>query len=93
MTIVEMLYSPVCTCLSPDEVYNPTMDASPQYGGTSGQLNVQNPYNLGAQSTDSGTVLNLKWRFSDSKTKIFDGRWSHTQVTTDLPASHDIAAA
>ncbi|KAK0111093.1 hypothetical protein ONS95_001471 [Cadophora gregata] len=62
-------------------------------GGTNHQLDLQNPDNLGAQSTDSGLVPNLKWSFSDSKTKIFNGGWVREQVITDLPASHDIAAA
>ncbi|KAH7381949.1 RmlC-like cupin domain-containing protein [Cadophora sp. MPI-SDFR-AT-0126] len=65
----------------------------PFSGGTNHQLDLQNPDNLGAQSTDSGLVPNLKWSFSDSKTKIFNGGWTREQVVTDLPASHDIAAA
>jgi oxalate decarboxylase len=52
-----------------------------------------NPSNLGEQSTDAGTVPNLKWRFSDSKTKIFNGGWVREQVIQDLPQSHDISAA
>jgi hypothetical protein len=48
---------------------------------------------LGQQSTDSGTVPNLKWRFSDSKTRIYPGGWVREQVDNDLPQSHDIAAA
>ncbi|KAH7333167.1 thermophilic glucose-6-phosphate isomerase [Rhexocercosporidium sp. MPI-PUGE-AT-0058] len=65
----------------------------PFSGGTNLQIDLQNPDNLGAQSTDSGTVPNLKWSFSDSKTKIFNGGWTREQVVTDLPASHDLAAA
>ncbi|KAG4423618.1 hypothetical protein IFR04_003300 [Cadophora malorum] len=65
----------------------------PFSGGTNHQLDLQNPDNLGAQSTDSGLVPNLKWSFSDSKTKIFNGGWTREQVVTDLLASHDIAAA
>lgn len=62
-------------------------------GGTNKQIDLQNPDNLGRQSTDGGTVVNLKWSFSDSKTKIFNGGWTRTQVVTDLPSSHDIASA
>jgi hypothetical protein len=62
-------------------------------GGTNHQLDLQNPDNLARQSTDAGTVVNLKWSFSDSKSKIFNGGWTREQVITDLPASHDIAAA
>ncbi|KAF1990923.1 thermophilic glucose-6-phosphate isomerase [Aulographum hederae CBS 113979] len=66
---------------------------APFSGGTNKQIDIQNPDNLGAQSTDSGNVPNLKWSFSDSKTKLFFGGWTRTQVITDLPQSHDIAAA
>jgi hypothetical protein len=62
-------------------------------GGTNKQLDLQNPDNLGQQSTDNGVVPNLKWSFSDSKTRIFNGGWVREQVITDLPQSHDIAAA
>ena len=62
-------------------------------GGTNKQLDLQNPDNLGAQSRDNGVVTNLKWSFSDSKTRLLNGGWVRTQVVTDLPASKDIAAA
>jgi oxalate decarboxylase family bicupin protein len=38
-------------------------------------------------------VPNLKWRFSDSKTRLFNGGWLREQVIQDLPQSHDISAA
>ncbi|KAH7024537.1 oxalate decarboxylase [Microdochium trichocladiopsis] len=62
-------------------------------GGTDNYIDVQNPDNLGQQSTDNGVVPNLKWRFSDSKTRILKGGWVREQVVTDLPSSRDIAAA
>jgi len=62
-------------------------------GVTNNQLDLQNPDNLGQQSTDNGVVVNLKWSFSDSKTRLLNGGWSREQVVTDLPASKDIAAA
>ncbi|KAH8432999.1 uncharacterized protein LDX57_010634 [Aspergillus melleus] len=62
-------------------------------GGTNEPLDLQNPDNLGRPSTDNGVVPNLKWSFSDSKTKIFNGGWSREQVVQDLPASRDIAGA
>ncbi|CZT45715.1 probable thermophilic glucose-6-phosphate isomerase and related metalloenzymes [Rhynchosporium secalis] len=65
----------------------------PFSGGTNHQLDLANPDNLGAQSTDNGLVPNLKWSFSDSKARIFNGGWTREQVVTDLPASRDIAAA
>jgi oxalate decarboxylase len=52
-----------------------------------------NPDNLGQQSTDNGVVVNLKWSFSDSHFRIFNGGFVREQVVTDLPASTDIAAA
>ncbi|KAF3004431.1 hypothetical protein E8E13_010454 [Curvularia kusanoi] len=66
---------------------------APILGGTNRQIDIDNPSNLGQQSTDAGTVPNLKWRFSDSKTRIFPGGWVREQVDNDLPQSHDIAAA
>ncbi|KAF2019899.1 thermophilic glucose-6-phosphate isomerase [Aaosphaeria arxii CBS 175.79] len=66
---------------------------APILGGTNKDVDLANPSNLGEQSTDAGTVPNLKWRFSDSKTKIFPGGWVREQVDNDLPQSHDIAAA
>lgn len=62
-------------------------------GGTNKQLDLQNPDNLGQQPTDSGNVVNFKWSFSDSKTRLLNGGWVREQVVTDLPASTDIAAA
>ncbi|KAF9692986.1 hypothetical protein EKO04_009085 [Ascochyta lentis] len=66
---------------------------APILGGTNSQVDIENPSNLGQQSTDAGTVPNLKWRFSDSKTRIYPGGWVREQVDNDLPQSHDIAAA
>ncbi|KXJ87111.1 oxalate decarboxylase [Microdochium bolleyi] len=66
---------------------------APILGGTDNHIDVQNPDNLGQQSTDSGVVPNLKWRFSDSKNRIFKGGWSRQSVITDLPSSRDIAGA
>ncbi|CAK7207695.1 hypothetical protein SEUCBS139899_010506 [Sporothrix eucalyptigena] len=67
---------------------------APLIGGTNTALDSQNPDNLGALATnDAGTVPNLKWSFSDSKTKLFRGGWSREQVITDLPSSTTIAAA
>lgn len=62
-------------------------------GGTNHALDLQNPDGLGQQTTDAGTVPNLKWSFSLSKTKIFPGGWTRTQVSQDLPQNHDIAGA
>lgn len=62
-------------------------------GGTNNIIDVQNPSNLGQEPTDHGVVVNLKWRFSDSKTNLYKGGWARGQVITDLPASQDISAA
>lgn len=62
-------------------------------GGTDKQIDIANPANLGAESTDAGIVPNLKWRFSDSKTRVVNGGWVRESLITDLPASGDIAGA
>lgn len=66
---------------------------APLLGGTDKQIDLANPANLGEESTDNGVVPNLKWRFSDSKTRLLPGGWVREQVITDLPVSTDIAAA
>ena len=76
------------------ERLNNSSDMSNIYlGGTNHQIDLQNPANLGQESTDNGVVPNLKWSFSDSKTRLFKGGWVREQVITDLPVSTDIAAA
>lgn len=62
-------------------------------GATNRQLDLANPDNLGAQTTDNGVVPNLKWAFSDSKMRLLTGGWVREQVITDLPTSTDISAA
>src|ERR1700750_457597 len=62
-------------------------------GGTNHQIDLANPDNLGQQPTDNGVVPNLKWSFSDSKTRLLNGGWVREQVVQDLPQSHDIAGA
>jgi len=69
------------------------LNNNPPAGGTNHQLDLQNPDGLGRQSVDAGTVPNLKWSFSLSKTKIFPGGWTRTQDINDLPQSQDIASA
>ncbi|KAL9594652.1 MAG: hypothetical protein Q9219_006913 [cf. Caloplaca sp. 3 TL-2023] len=68
-------------------------NGAPFGGGTNRELDLQNPDNLGAQSTDNGLVPNLKWSFSDSKTRLLSGGWVREQTITDLPASHDFTGA
>ena len=92
MTRAEALHSLVCKaslCFFFAVAHNFARRA----GGTNKALDLQNPDNLGAQSTDSGVVPNLKWSFSDSRTRLLNGGWVREQVITDLPASHDISAA
>ncbi|KAH0494617.1 hypothetical protein TgHK011_001233 [Trichoderma gracile] len=72
---------------------SPDGKGGPFSGGTNHELDLQNPNNLGQQSTDNGVVPNLKWSFSDSRTRILKGGWVREQVITDLPASHDVAGA
>ena len=61
-------------------------------GGTNRFIDQQNPDNLGRQPTDHGTVPNMKWRFSDSKTDTHYGGWLRSQVKNDLPQSTDVSA-
>ncbi|WEW55482.1 cupin superfamily protein [Emydomyces testavorans] len=66
----------------------------PFSGATNHELDLQNPNALGASTdTDSGNVPNMKWSFSLSKMRLFQGGWVREQAITDLPSSHDIAAA
>lgn len=87
--------APISGKLSSSHIKSKYHDSHPgcNVGGTNQQQDLQNPGNLGAQSTDSGVVPNLKWSFSDSKTRLFPEGWVREQVVTDLPASKDIAAA
>ncbi|KAI9701741.1 MAG: hypothetical protein M1820_006369 [Bogoriella megaspora] len=66
---------------------------APLNGGTNKALDLLNPANLGQEPTDAGTVVNLKWSFSDSHTRLLNGGWVREQVITDLPSSKDIAGA
>ncbi|KAL4759125.1 oxalate decarboxylase family bicupin [Aspergillus foveolatus] len=66
---------------------------APILGGTDLHRDKRNPDNLGAQSTDNGIVPNLKWSFSDSKTRLFPGGWVREQLVQDLPQSRDISGA
>ncbi|KAK4495016.1 hypothetical protein PRZ48_013343 [Zasmidium cellare] len=62
-------------------------------GGTNNRIDIENPSNLGQESTDNGFVPNLKWRFSDSRTRLLKGGWVREQVIQDLPSSKDISGA
>ncbi|KAL7921894.1 Bicupin, oxalate decarboxylase/oxidase [Trichoderma austrokoningii] len=75
------------------EPISPDGKGGPFSGGTNHQLDLQNPNNLGEQSTDNGVVPNLKWSFSDSRTRILKGGWVREQVVTDLPSSPDVSGA
>lgn len=61
-------------------------------GATNQQIDLQNPDNLRPQATDNGVVPNLKWSFSDSHQRLFDGGWVRQQIVTDLPISVDFSA-
>lgn len=66
---------------------------APILGGTNKAVDLQNPDQFRAPSTDNGFVPNVKWSFSQSQTRLFNGGWSREQVIEDLPQSHDIAGA
>lgn len=75
------------------EQQSPSGKDAPILGGTNPYVDITNQANLGEESTDNGVAPNLKWRFSDSHTRLLPGGWVREQVITDLPASTDIAAA
>lgn len=75
------------------EPQSPAGKGAPILGGTNHQIDLDNKANLGEESTDNGVVPNVKWRFSDSHTRLLPGGWVREQVITDLPQSTDIAAA
>jgi oxalate decarboxylase len=72
---------------------SPEGKGAPILGGTNPSVDIANQANLGQESTDNGVVPNLKWRFSDSHTRLLPGGWVREQVVTDLPISTEIAAA
>lgn len=56
-------------------------------------IDKQNVDYLSPPTTDGGVIPNLKWSFSESKTKLLNGGWVREQVVTDLPSSKSVAAA
>jgi hypothetical protein len=80
-------------CFDQGEPISADGKGGPILGGTNKQLDLQNPDNLGRTPTDNGVVPNLKWSFSDSKTRLLKGGWVREQVITDLPQSTDVSAA
>lgn len=71
---------------------SPDGKGGPLLGGTNTALDSQQPDNIVPPSTDNGAVPNLKWAFSDSHMRLFDGGWIREQTVTDLPPSKDISA-
>ncbi|KAF3232343.1 hypothetical protein TWF192_008465 [Orbilia oligospora] len=66
---------------------------APILGGTNPGRDNEQPDHIHPPATDNGNVPNLKWAFSDSKTRLLKGGWVREQLVTDLPPSKDIAAA
>ncbi|KAF3932393.1 hypothetical protein ABW19_dt0205818 [Dactylella cylindrospora] len=66
---------------------------APILGGTNPSRDREQPDHIRPPATDNGNVPNLKWAFSDSKTRLVKGGWVREQLVTDLPPSKDIAAA
>ena len=66
----KVLHSWVSSLISLNEHLTAT-NSNP--GGTNKKIDIDNPANLGQESTDAGSVKNLKWRFSDSKTRQLPG--------------------
>ncbi|KAF8463075.1 RmlC-like cupin domain-containing protein [Kalaharituber pfeilii] len=66
---------------------------APILAGTNHEIDTQEPNALTPPPTDNGAVVNLKWAFSHSRTRLLKGGWVRQQLVTDLPPSKDIAAA
>ncbi|EMD34942.1 hypothetical protein CERSUDRAFT_116466 [Gelatoporia subvermispora B] len=57
------------------------------------EIDEQNLDNVAGPTSDQGSVVNLKWSMSLSKTRLLKGGCVREQTITDLPPSKDIAAA
>lgn len=62
-------------------------------GGTNEEIDRQNPDYVTPPPSDNGNIPNLKWSFSLSRTRLFDGGWLREQTVRDLPPSKEISAA
>lgn len=51
----------------------------------------ENPDILVPPTTDGGTVMNLKYSFSDSHQRLQPGGWAREVTNRDLPSSQDVA--
>lgn len=51
----------------------------------------ENPDILVPPTTDGGTVMNLKYSFSDSHQRLQQGGWAREVTNRDLPSSQDVA--
>ncbi|KAI5804654.1 Bicupin, oxalate decarboxylase/oxidase [Peziza echinospora] len=65
---------------------------APILGGTNPEIDRQEKHGFVAPGTDNGPVRNLKWSFSHSKMRLFDGGWARSQTVQDLPPSKEISA-
>ena len=51
----------------------------------------QNPFTAAPPSTDSGTLPNLKWSFTDSHMRLDEGGWARQTTIRELPISKEMS--
>jgi len=51
----------------------------------------QDPFTVRPPATDSGTVPNLKWSFTDSHMRLEEGGWARQTTIRELPISKEVA--
>jgi oxalate decarboxylase len=51
----------------------------------------ENPFTIAPPATDSGTLPNLKWSFTDSHMRLEDGGWARQTTIRELPISKEMA--
>lgn len=64
---------------------------APIFGPTNYERDLQNPDMLIPPRTDYGSIPNLKWSFSDSHMRIYEGGWTRETTVRELPSSPTIA--
>jgi len=66
---------------------------APYLGPHNPPVDLENLDQVAGPPTDAGIVVNLKWSFGASHTRLLRGGWVREQTITDLPPSKDFAAA
>ncbi len=64
---------------------------APIFGPTNHERDVENPDMFVPPKTDNGLLPNLKWSFSDSHMRLYEGGWTRETTIRELPSSPTIA--